>query len=283
MLTFARLLMISLFGLATLISCLVQAEMSQNPPLKLVAVNQLPQEQHSLVILDARPKVGWAQGHIPGALSFSWEEFTREIDQVPYRLPPVPELTAALTDLGIDETTPLLIYGDADSSYGGEGWLAWLFSYLGHRGTVSLLDGGIQSWLKAGRSLSKKDRDPAISVHSYRPNLQPELLATTTDIRRRSDPLQLVDVRSFFERLRGTIPGAVAIPWQKFYQGDEHRPLKQDQLIDLLSSRGLDPQKPIVYFCTGGIRSGFAWTVHQLAGLPTASNYEGGMAAWQKP
>jgi thiosulfate/3-mercaptopyruvate sulfurtransferase len=40
--------------------------------------------------------------------------------------------------------------------------------------------------------------------------------------------------------------------------------------------------KPVVYYCAGGIRSAYTWLVHELAGLPDARNYEGGMAAWQK-
>ncbi len=47
-------------------------------------------------------------------------------------------------------------------------------------------------------------------------------------------------------------------------------------------SNGVDTTHPVVYYCHGGIRSGYVWLVHQLAGLPTARNYSGGMAAWQK-
>lgn len=34
--------------------------------------------------------------------------------------------------------------------------------------------------------------------------------------------------------------------------------------------------------CTEGVRSAFAWTVHELAGLQTAKNYQGGMTAWRQ-
>jgi thiosulfate/3-mercaptopyruvate sulfurtransferase len=42
---------------------------------------------NNLVILDARPKKVWSDGHIPGALSFSWENYTRVDERgVPYRI-----------------------------------------------------------------------------------------------------------------------------------------------------------------------------------------------------
>ena len=67
-----------------------------------------------------------------------------------------------------------------------------------------------------------------------------------------------------------------------FLHGEERRPLKREALIALLEKNGIDPRKPVVYYCSGGIRSAYAWTVHELAGLQSAKNYEGGMEAWRK-
>jgi thiosulfate/3-mercaptopyruvate sulfurtransferase len=50
----------------------------------------------------------------------------------------------------------------------------------------------------------------------------------------------------------------------------------------LLAKHGVDLRKPVVYYCTGGIRSGYAWMVHTLAGLPNGRNYEGGMEEWKR-
>jgi thiosulfate/3-mercaptopyruvate sulfurtransferase len=45
---------------------------------------------------------------------------------------------------------------------------------------------------------------------------------------------------------------------------------------------GVDAEKPLVYYCTGGVRSAYAWMVHQLCGLPPARNYGGGMEDWTR-
>jgi thiosulfate/3-mercaptopyruvate sulfurtransferase len=39
--------------------------------------------------------------------------------------------------------------------------------------------------------------------------------------------------------------------------------------------------RPVVYYCKGGIRSAYAWMVHVLAGFPGACNFEGGMEEWK--
>jgi thiosulfate/3-mercaptopyruvate sulfurtransferase len=79
-------------------------------------------EQAKWVVLDARPKAEWQAGHIPGARSFCWENYTRTDEKgVEYRVLPPQQLAAALADMGIDEKTPVVVYGDADTSWGGEG------------------------------------------------------------------------------------------------------------------------------------------------------------------
>lgn len=235
------------------------------------------------VVLDARPKVEWAAAHIPGALSFSWDNYTRTDSKgVQYSSFPPQELAAALAGMGIDENTPLVIYGDADKSWGGEGYDVWLFTWLGHKGPIRLLNGGSQAWRAAGLPLVKGAEQPLPRKARYQVQLKPQSIATTEDLQSAKGAYTLVDVRSTFEWFRGRIPGAVHIPWDDFHTGKERRPLAAAELKQLLAKHGVDLSKPVVYYCLGGIRSGYAWTAHQLAGLPAARNYKGGWEAWAK-
>lgn len=72
------------------------------------------------------------------------------------------------------------------------------------------------------------------------------------------------------------------IPWEDFYTGRDRRPLPPAELKKLFAKHGVDTAKPVVYYCLGGVRSAYAWTVHHLAGLPEARNYKGGWEAWEK-
>ncbi len=235
------------------------------------------------IVLDARPRAEWAAGHIPGARSFSWENYTRTDDKgVQYRVFPPAEMSAALSAMGLDEKSPVLIYGDADKSWGGEGWDAWVLSWLGHQGPIRILNGGVQAWQARNLPLSRSAERPAVKKRPYQARLNAQLDIATEELERRKGGYAVVDVRSTLEWFQGKIPGAVHIPWDEFYTGKERRPISAQQLKTLLAKHGVDAGKPVVYYCLGGIRSGYAWLVHELSGLPEARNYEGGMAAWQK-
>jgi thiosulfate/3-mercaptopyruvate sulfurtransferase len=235
------------------------------------------------VVLDARPKKEWLAGHIPGAISFSWEDYTRTDEQgVPFRVWPPQELATALGKLGINEKSPVVIYGDADKSWGGEGWNCWVLSWLGHKGPVRILNGGIQAWKKNRFPVSAGQETVNARPVQYRPTLNDSLDISTNELEKKKAGLVVIDTRSTLEWLRGHIPGAMHINWEEFYSGKERTPLSPDAFRVVLRKHGVDVNKPVVYYCTGGIRSAYVWMVHQLSGLPAARNYEGGYEAWSR-
>jgi len=249
----------------------------------LIEPSALSRVQARWVVLDARPKADWQAGHIPGARSFSWEDYTRTDEKgVPYSSFPPRELAAALAGMGIDEKTPVVVYGDADKSWGGEGYDVWLLSWLGHKGPIRLLNGGIRAWQGLNLPLARGVEKPAVKKARYLVDIKPELTISTEEIARRKGSFALVDVRSTWEWIKGRIPGAVHIPWDEFYTGKDRRPLPPAELKKLLARHGVDTSKPVVYYCLGGVRSAYAWMTHHLAGLPEARNYRGGWAAWEK-
>jgi thiosulfate/3-mercaptopyruvate sulfurtransferase len=251
--------------------------------LGLIDAATLKTNTAKFVILDSRSKGDWEAGHIPGAIQFFWDSYTRtDAKGVKYSSLPPQELAAAFAKLGIDEKTPLVIYGDADKSWGSEGFSVWLFTWLGHKGPIRLLNGGIQSWRAQNLPLAKGAEKPAVSKSGYKYEVKPQYFVSTEDVQNNKGAFTLIDTRSTFEWIKGKIPGAVHIPWEDFSTGKDHHPLSAAELKKLLVKHNVDTSKPIVYYCLGGVRSAYAWTVHQLAGLPDARNYKGSWAAWEK-
>lgn len=271
--------LLPLFLLGTI---LLSAGTSFAANLGLIESAELRQQSAQWVILDARPLSAWQMNHIPGALSFSWENYTRTDEKgVPHKMLPPKDLANALGALGISEATPVAIYGDANTSWGGEGWVVWALSLLGHKGPIRLLAGGIQSWSNQGLPLATA-AEKARAIVTYRYNPQPQLDISTEELKRDLSQFVLIDTRSTFEWLQGRLPNAIHIPWKDFYSGKERRPLTSNELRKLLEKKGVNLSRPIVYYCTGGVRSAYAWTVHELSGLPSARNYEGGMEEWSR-
>ncbi|MBF0412971.1 MAG: hypothetical protein HQK70_09700 [Desulfamplus sp.] len=286
---------------------------------------ELKEDTAKWVILDARPLKYWEKSHIPKSIPFSWDNYTKKDEnQIAYRILPPDEIAQALGKLGISDESPIVVYGDADESWGGEGWLCWVFAWLGHKGDIRLLKGGIQAWEKAGCSLIS-NKDGQIKEKRITKPVEYKLDLTNTssqfsintssiniyseEIHDNFDKYQLVDTRSNIEWFKGHLPNAIHIPWEEFFQGKDRTPLDSAELKSLLSKNGVivetgkqneklptnkeinknsvNVEKPVVYYCTGGIRSGYAWMVHQLAArelkeLPKAINFEGGTEEWEK-
>jgi thiosulfate/3-mercaptopyruvate sulfurtransferase len=259
------------------------APVARAADLGLIDAASLHRNPSAWTVLDARPKREWEAGHIPKSRSFSWEDYTRTDGKgIRYRPFPPKELAAALARLGIDERTPVAVYGDADRSWGGEGWDIWVLSWLGHKGPIRLLQGGVQAWRSENLPLVRGAENGPVAKPRYVVNLKPEIEISTEEIECDKGSPIIIDVRSTLERLEGRIPRSVHIPWSDFYKGSDRRPLASSEVAGLLKDRGVDVTRPVVYYCLGGIRSSYAWLVHELAGLPHARNYLGGMEAWEK-
>ncbi|MEN6439033.1 MAG: rhodanese-like domain-containing protein [Syntrophobacter sp.] len=249
----------------------------------MIQSTELNRDIRAWAVLDARSKADFQKGHIPGANSFSWDDYTRTDSKgIPYQILPTRELADALARMGITENTPVAVYGDADKSWGGEGWACWILSWLGHKGPVRLVAGGIQAWKTHGYAISKDPWKEPSSTARYQVSLRPELDIKSSELEQGGSGMVLIDTRSTLEWLSGHLSGAIHIPWTEFYSGKDRHALDQASLRKLLESYKVDLSKPIVYYCAGGVRSGYAWTVHSTCGLPPARNYLAGMEQWKR-
>ena len=250
--------------------------------LALIDPAELVQDKGKWIILDARPESDWLAGHIPGALSFSWENYTRTDEKGrAYRLAPPERLAAAFGQIGMVEDTPVVVYGDGDKSMGGEGWITWVLLWLGHEGPIRVAAGGIQSWKGLGYPVATGPESSTRPASVYRVRLRPRINVETSELESKERSFTLIDCRSELEWITGHIPGAVHIAWTEFRTGRERRPIDRAGLKHLLQSHDIDPEKPVVFYCTGGVRSGYTWMVHQLDGLSPARNYLGGIEDWR--
>ena len=251
------------------------------PDLGFIGADELGRTIQDWAILDARPKSDWQAGRIPGARSFSWEDYTTtDKNGKKFCLRSPEELAGALSAMGIDENMPLVVYGDADKSWGGEGWTCWVLSWLGHKGPIRLLAGGIRAWRDQKGPVGVEPEHPLSKTVHYQTNIRREVDISASELEQEKEEIVLIDTRSTKEWLMGHLPKAVHIEWTYFYTGKNRHPLDAAAFKKVLEDHGVDMSKPIVYYCTGGVRSGYSWTIHSIAGLPPARNYSGGMEDW---
>ncbi|MBT4365625.1 MAG: sulfurtransferase, partial [Desulfobacteraceae bacterium] len=232
----------------------IQAFSAEKYDISTIHAKNLLNNMKHWTIIDARPKRLWSEVHLPGALTFNWEEYIRKDEfNIPFRLKQPEVIAKALGKFGINENSPVVIYGDADTSWGGEGWICWMLVWLGHKGPIRLLNGGITQWVDLKYPLTGKSLLQQQEVTSYKYQVREKVNISTIEIIKNPGKYHLIDTRSLLEWYRGHLPGAVHISWKKFYKGKNRTPITSKELKKLLLNKGIELNKPIVYYCTGGI------------------------------
>lgn len=184
-----------------------------------------------LRILDCRfdllaPDAGreaWLDGHIPGAV---YADLDRDLsgpvtaDTGRHPLPTIAAARQTFSRLGIDATTAVVAYDDANGAIASRAW--WLLRWLGHR-AVTVLDGGLQAW--RARKLPLESGTRVAERREFRVSGHPEWVISSAEVVERVGPqgsLLLVDARDAarfrgeaepIDARAGHIPGTRNLPF----------------------------------------------------------------------
>jgi thiosulfate/3-mercaptopyruvate sulfurtransferase len=223
--------------------------------------------------------------HLPGAVRLPYETLVKErkADKVKVRLDD-PELAALFGKLGITREKYVVIYDDMGGLNAAR--LFWELERLGHP-RVSVLDGGLVSWILDGRKVVNSAPRPVPAPYvlngAGRAN-EASLDDVKTAMQTKST--RLLDVRSDEEYLgepkkprTGHIPGARWWPWERgvdFTRGFTRR--DEATLKQTLRSVGAtDPQAPIIAYCRSGHRAAQSYLTLRSLGYENVRVYANSM------
>lgn len=233
----------------------------------------------------------YEQGHIPGAISWSWR--TDLSDPIRRDITPWYQFELLLGRSGVTPDTTVVIYGDNNNWFAA--WAFWQLKIFGHR-DVRLVNGGRKKWLAEEREITTEV--PSYPKTSYTAPAQDYTIrAFLADVLRanQTHSAVLIDVRSPQEfsgeilappglpetcQRGGHIPDALNIPWGQ--AANEDGTFKSfGELHDLYVSQGVDGRKPVIAYCRIGERSSHTWFVLKyLLGYPDVRNYDGSWTEW---
>jgi thiosulfate/3-mercaptopyruvate sulfurtransferase len=237
-------------------------------------------------VLDARGVLDYWRGHVPGAVPIRWWAY-RDGWLRTGRLPgDLDRLAGQLAALGVDDRRPVVVYGRAREGWGEEGRIAWMLHYLGHP-DVRVLDGGFRAWVAAGGTVSRAVARRLPGAFSARPRAG--VRATADDVARAArGEGAVLDVRSvrewngatpYFESRAGHVPGAVHLEWTELLDA-EGRVDRSGRALARLAALGVTPDRPVVVYCTGGVRSSQAFVALKALGFADVRNYDGSWWEW---
>ncbi len=255
----------------------------------LATAQWLIAHKDKVVLIDARPKVLYDGGHIPGAVNADWTYFAnmKPLPGAPGYGDVWPEHTMGqrLGALGVNGQKQVVVYDDA-GGWGQSGWVVWILRMSGVK-NAKILDGGLTAWKKAGGK-------PTLTAHKATPvafkiaKYQEGYNVTTKWILDNIDHIKIVDVRTppefegaikpFQEKRAGHLPGAINMPMQEVLDADGL--IKSaDDLEKLFAGYGLSKDQAIVVYDTAGVRSSFVTMILRLAGF-NSRNYDASFHEW---
>lgn len=245
-------------------------------------------KNEALLVVDARGKDAYNQGHVPGAIWIDWKVFS---DMKAARgkgfavLLGVDELTKLFQQYGFNNEKTIVVYADPNG-WGEDGRIVWMLRMAGLKNS-KILDGGWPAWSSKAGAVTKETSEPKPGTFQIK-NYNTEMLATTGWMKENFNKIKILDVRTkkefdgatdYKEPRGGHITGAIHLPWTDFLNLDS-TVKSQSQIDDILTQAGIKKEDFIVAYCTSGIRSAHAALVLRMAGYPNAKNYDASINEW---
>ena len=262
--------------------------------LALLELDQLPNPmQEEFVLIDFRKPEAYAKGHIPGALNL-WRS---DIEDSSYKyrgmLASQEQMEAILSTLGITNQDRLLLYDEDGLPEAARLW--WGLKHYGFP-DVRLLNGGLETWKAAGKSLETKVVERIPSTFTFPITEDAENLITKENllklIESGEEDYIILDARTEEEFLglvrksgaakAGRIPNSVNLDWSASINHKGNKKFKPlSELERIFAFLKAEQNDKIVVYCHSGVRSSHTYFVlTELLGYTNVWNYDGSWTEW---
>jgi thiosulfate/3-mercaptopyruvate sulfurtransferase len=202
-------------------------------------------------------------------------------------LPAVARISSTVGRLGIDNSTPVVVYDGGNGAMAARAW--WILRWLGHN-DVRLLDGGISAW-KASRFALSSDVVVPKPVE-FVARVRDELVITSREISENAngiESLNLLDARDAgrfagayepIDKVAGHVPGARNLPFPESLNADGSWK-DRDELGELWSTYlGGSRQTEWVAMCGSGVTACHLALSAIEAGYKEPRLYVGSWSEW---
>lgn len=232
----------------------------------------------------------YRKGHIRGAVFADLDEDLAapiQPDSGRHPLPEVDTFAATLGQMGIDNTTDVVVYDGGNGALAARAW--WMLRWLGHE-RVHLLDGGFDHWMTVAGAVSEGDEK--VGVKTFLPQPRHEKVLTTaelvSDLGRIADG-RLIDARDAarfrgelepIDPVAGHIPGSINLPLGASLKEDGTWKSRPDLLELWESVLGNDKNAPWAVMCGSGVTACHLALSAMEAGYVEPRLYAGSWSEW---
>lgn len=225
------------------------------------------------------------EGHIPGA-RFLWPDWlVTDNPDLSYELMSVPEMKERLEDLGVSDSSEIVLYF-VGSELTTTTRMFFTLDYLGLADRTRILDGGLTAWTAEKRPLSTDTT--AHARGSFTPHVREDALTPGDWIagHLHDEGIRLIDARATVYytganptwNKKGHIPGAVSIPFNTV--ADTVNKFKDpDTLRAMFRHAGIMPGDKIIPYCHVGQQASLIYFIAKNLGY-NVSFYDGAFEDW---
>jgi thiosulfate/3-mercaptopyruvate sulfurtransferase len=232
-------------------------------------------------------KAEYLAAHIPGAVFFDIEDLSDEASPLPHMLAPAPKFASRMRKLGLGDGNLIIVYDGAGLYSAPRAW--WMLRAMGHE-EVAVLDGGFPKWKREGGPI--EDLVPQPYPRHFTPRPNNALLRNFSQLRQNLETgrEQVIDLRGAGRFAgqeeeprpgvrRGHIPDSVNMPYSEV-TSSEGTLKPPDQLLEIFSRRGIDPDRACVTSCGSGITAAIGMLALVRAGARDVALYDGSWSEW---
>jgi thiosulfate/3-mercaptopyruvate sulfurtransferase len=246
-------------------------------------------EDPDLITLHIGPPGSYEERHIPGARTASLRRMIRENEAgIRDEMLPAEGIAEALSELGIDENSRVVIYFSEEGIAWGVARYLLTLEYIGMTGRVAYLDGGLPKWLAEEHPVSSEV--PSIEATDLNVATASDVLVDTEWLSGRIEKpgIAVVDGRpeegysglsGHWDRL-GHIPGAGNVPFFTFLADDPPYLLKSREVVSsMFREAGVEPGDTVVVYCGTGLWAAMPYLAARYVGHEVRL-YDGSFQEW---
>jgi 3-mercaptopyruvate sulfurtransferase SseA len=236
----------------------------------------------------------YIKGHIPGAYHMNTDKVESEVD---WNLRSPEEFKELMKEFGVTKDTTVICYGDTGTN-SADDRVAFSMLWAGVE-NVKALDGGMESWVKAGYEVQKDSNKPKGTEEDFGVMIpaHPEYIKSIDEVKEKlenDENFKLVSIRSKEEFLgktsgygyidrAGEPKGAI---WghdtdDGSYNKEDGTTVGIDIVEKYLEESGASLNNEISYYCGTGWRASIPFLIAYENNYKNVSLYDGGWYQWQ--
>jgi thiosulfate/3-mercaptopyruvate sulfurtransferase len=222
---------------------------------------------------------------IQGARLVDYHSIAVDTEELSTEIADVASLEDAFRDAGVNNDDHVVVYGSGSAHLAARVFMT--LEYLGHRGKVSVMDGGLEVWQSEGRPTVSAPAEPKRGT--FEAQVAGDILVTADDIAKRLDDprMTLIDARPAVEytgqRARGRgghIPGAYNLYWEDLIESEDQPRLKNLAAVQArFDEAGASKDGVVVNYCMIGMRASYTYLISRHLGYDTRF-YDGSWNDW---